>query len=87
MLQTIHIRKVGFPKRLSFEAFLAHFRYLLNSSDDQTLPKEKCLKVLNSVKDKLNPDQWQVGTSKVFLKASAVTSQRSFYVFYLDAHS
>ncbi|OQV25063.1 Unconventional myosin-XV [Hypsibius exemplaris] len=81
MLETIRIRKVGYPIRLKFSHFLTRYRCLLRlrKIPTGTQPKELCQSILDafyqlrniqpstSFKSKLLPD-FQLGTSKVFLR-------------------
>ncbi|KAJ8025311.1 Unconventional myosin-X [Holothuria leucospilota] len=66
MLETVKIRKAGFPVRRYFEDFLQRYKVLVFKDPPGPPPSERC-KVLLS---KMDADQklWQIGKSKVFLK-------------------
>ncbi|XP_041478739.1 unconventional myosin-X-like isoform X4 [Lytechinus variegatus] len=71
MLETIKIRRAGYPVRRSFQDFVARYKALLSketvrkmtSSDDA---KEKCRVLLVSYDE--TKKQWQLGKNKAFLK-------------------
>ncbi|XP_063965090.1 unconventional myosin-X-like isoform X3 [Lytechinus pictus] len=71
MLETIKIRRAGYPVRRSFQDFVARYKALLSkvtvkkmtSSDDA---KEKCRVLLLSYDE--TKKQWQLGKNKAFLK-------------------
>ncbi|XP_018612550.2 unconventional myosin-VIIa [Scleropages formosus] len=69
MMETIRIRKAGFPIRHTFMQFLERYRVLLRTSecDPKTEPPEKCCQSIceSVLKDK---DDWKMGKTKVFLK-------------------
>ncbi|XP_063056384.1 unconventional myosin-VIIa [Engraulis encrasicolus] len=69
MLETIRIRKAGFPIRHTFQEFLNRYRVLLNSTacDPKTETAKDCSKWIceNVLSGK---DDWKVGKAKIFLK-------------------
>lgn len=68
MLETIRIRKLGYPVRLKFAAFIERYRYLLphHTTPSRGTPlREICNLVLVSY-----PGEYQLGVSRVFLRES-----------------
>ncbi|CAL8273247.1 unnamed protein product [Arctogadus glacialis] len=69
MMETIKIRKAGFPIRYSFTEFLERFRVLLNTAtcDPKTESTDKCCEMI--CKTFLSGEgHWRRGRSKIFLK-------------------
>ncbi|XP_051752922.1 unconventional myosin-VIIa isoform X2 [Ctenopharyngodon idella] len=68
MMETIRIRKAGFPIRHTFDEFLERYRVLLRSSvcDPKTESAKKCSESI--CENALNEDDWKIGKTKVFLK-------------------
>ncbi|CAL8309973.1 unnamed protein product [Lota lota] len=69
MMETIKIRKAGFPIRYTFPEFLERYRVLLNTAacDSRTESKETCCDMI--CKSVLTGEgHWRRGRSKVFLK-------------------
>uniref|UniRef100_A0A8C5CYU8 Myosin VIIBa n=1 Tax=Gadus morhua TaxID=8049 RepID=A0A8C5CYU8_GADMO len=64
MMETIKIRKAGFPIRYSFQEFLERFRVLLNTAtcDPKTCCETICKTFLSG------EGHWRRGRSKIFLK-------------------
>uniref|UniRef100_A0A665U2E8 Si:ch73-194h10.2 n=1 Tax=Echeneis naucrates TaxID=173247 RepID=A0A665U2E8_ECHNA len=69
MMETIRIRKAGYPVRYTFSEFLDRYRALLKTSicDPKSESKQKCCEsicetVLNGEGD------WKIGKTKIFLK-------------------
>uniref|UniRef100_A0AAY4EUX2 Uncharacterized protein n=1 Tax=Denticeps clupeoides TaxID=299321 RepID=A0AAY4EUX2_9TELE len=64
MMETIRIRKAGYPIRHSFQEFLERYRVLLNGAicDPKTV---SCIFICSAV---LNGEDWKVGKTKIFLK-------------------
>ncbi|XP_063748289.1 unconventional myosin-VIIa [Eleginops maclovinus] len=69
MMETIRIRKAGYPVRYTFDEFLIRYRVLLRTSlcDPKKESKQKCCEsicesVLNGEGD------WKTGKTKIFLK-------------------
>lgn len=79
MLDIIRIRREGFPAHFTFAVFIARFRCLLVVAASRNHAHSAAVRSLKpnsiSAKDLLNrlkvdPLQWQIGHSKVFLKAA-----------------
>ncbi|XP_068447337.1 unconventional myosin-VIIb [Clinocottus analis] len=69
MMETIKIRKAGYPIRYTFNEFLNRYRVLLKTSlcDPKTESKEKCCEsICESVL--AGEDDWKTGKTKIFLK-------------------
>ncbi|KAF4791487.1 Unconventional myosin-VIIb [Turdus rufiventris] len=69
MLETIQIRKAGYPIRYSFEEFFDRYRFLLPWSLRQKLKndtRQSCISISQAVLGK--DESWQVGKTKIFLK-------------------
>ncbi|TRY58652.1 hypothetical protein DNTS_024794 [Danionella cerebrum] len=68
MMETIRIRKAGYPIRYTFEEFLERYRVLLNSTlcDAKTESVKKCCGSI--CETLLTEDDWKIGKTKVFLK-------------------
>lgn len=69
MLETIRIRKLGYPIRHTFKDFLHRYRALLKSidCDPNTEPAAKCCAAIcrTLIKDE---EDWKIGKTKVFLR-------------------
>ncbi|XP_037530284.1 unconventional myosin-VIIa [Nematolebias whitei] len=69
MMETIKIRKAGYPVRYTFSEFLDRYRVLLKTSvcDPKTESKERCCE---SICERLlsTKDDWKTGKTKIFLK-------------------
>ncbi|XP_026199603.1 unconventional myosin-VIIb [Anabas testudineus] len=69
MMETIKIRKAGYPVRYTFDEFLQRYRVLLKSSlcDPKKESKEKCCEsICETVL--AEEDDWKTGKTKIFLK-------------------
>ncbi|NXC04177.1 MYO7A protein, partial [Orthonyx spaldingii] len=69
MMETIQIRKAGYPIRYSFEEFFQRYRVLLPWSLRQQLKndaRQSCISISEAVLGK--DESWQVGRTKIFLK-------------------
>nr|XP_026653853.1 unconventional myosin-VIIb [Zonotrichia albicollis] len=69
MMETIQIRKAGYPIRYSFEEFFERYRFLLPWSQRQKLKndaRQSCISISQAVLGK--DESWQVGRTKIFLK-------------------
>ncbi|KAK2817299.1 hypothetical protein Q5P01_025490 [Channa striata] len=67
IMETIHIRKTGFPIRLHFHSFLTRYKSLLCLENTPPADGENCVTMLH----KLGPvtsGSYQLGVSKIFLK-------------------
>ncbi|XP_055364625.1 unconventional myosin-VIIa isoform X2 [Betta splendens] len=69
MMETIKIRKAGYPVRYTFDEFLQRYRALLRSSlcDPKTESKEKCCQSICETVLAGEGD-WKTGKTKIFLK-------------------
>uniref|UniRef100_A0A3B4WIZ2 Myosin VIIB n=1 Tax=Seriola lalandi dorsalis TaxID=1841481 RepID=A0A3B4WIZ2_SERLL len=69
MMETIRIRKAGYPVRYTFSEFLDRYRVLLKTSicDPKTESKEKCCE---SICENVlaGEGDWKTGKTKIFLK-------------------
>uniref|UniRef100_A0A3Q3GXR8 Unconventional myosin-VIIa-like n=1 Tax=Labrus bergylta TaxID=56723 RepID=A0A3Q3GXR8_9LABR len=71
MMETIRIRKAGYPVRYTFQEFLDRYRVLLKTSlcDPKTESQEKCCEsICETVLD--GEGDWKTGKTKIFLKDS-----------------
>ncbi|KAI0980820.1 hypothetical protein GJ496_003139 [Pomphorhynchus laevis] len=71
MMETIRIRKLGFPIRYTFEFFMNRYYILLRSRTQLTAQSDQAKLASNICRAVLGPDDFQVGRSKVFLKDKA----------------
>lgn len=70
MLETIRIRKTGYPVRLSFAHFIERYRYLVSMHLPRGAPnKELCRIILDKAAPK-EQSQYQLGLTRVFLRES-----------------
>ncbi|XP_069845597.1 unconventional myosin-VIIb [Dipodomys merriami] len=69
MMETVHIRKSGFPIRYTFEEFTYRFRVLLPSTE-RTQLQDKFRQMTLRILDVCLPTDrdWKMGKTKVFLK-------------------
>lgn len=69
MMETIRIRKAGYPVRYTFSEFLGRYRVLLNSSvcDPKKESKQKCCESICHTMLTGEGD-WKTGKTKIFLK-------------------
>ncbi|KAM9845449.1 unconventional myosin-VIIa-like [Aulostomus maculatus] len=69
MLDTIRIRKLGYPIRHTFEEFLKRYRVLLQTTvcdPKKVCPAACCASICKSVIS--GADEWKIGRTKIFLK-------------------
>ncbi|XP_049657860.1 unconventional myosin-VIIb isoform X3 [Accipiter gentilis] len=69
MMETIQIRKAGYPIRYSFEEFFERYRVLLPWSLQEQLKndaRQSCIWISEAVLGK--DESWQAGKTKIFLK-------------------
>ncbi|MED6273572.1 hypothetical protein CHARACLAT_007774 [Characodon lateralis] len=71
MMDTIRIRKLGYPVRHTFEDFLKRYRVLLKTTvcDPRTREAAACCEVICRAVIK-GRDEWKIGRSQIFLKDS-----------------
>uniref|UniRef100_H3CR28 Myosin VIIBb n=1 Tax=Tetraodon nigroviridis TaxID=99883 RepID=H3CR28_TETNG len=71
LMDTVHIRKLGYPIRHSLEYFLNRYRVLLDRTacDPKTSTTAACCEAIcrSVIRDK---DKWKIGKTKIFLKDS-----------------
>ncbi|XP_072168442.1 unconventional myosin-XV-like [Diadema setosum] len=68
MLETVRIRRNGFPIRMTFLAFMNRYRFLISAAITfRATAKELCQEILFRVGDHFRRD-YQLGATKVFLK-------------------
>ncbi|XP_054605643.2 unconventional myosin-VIIb [Nothobranchius furzeri] len=69
MMETIKIRKAGYPVRYTFSEFLDRYRALLKTStcDPKTESKEKCCESICG-RVLVGQGDWKIGKTKIFLK-------------------
>ncbi|KAM9459633.1 unconventional myosin-VIIb-like [Salvelinus alpinus] len=69
MIDTIKIRKLGFPIRHTFKQFLQRYRVLLNTTvcDPKTESAAACCNAICKAVI-TGQDGWKIGTTKIFLK-------------------
>ncbi|XP_024893255.1 unconventional myosin-XV isoform X2 [Temnothorax curvispinosus] len=71
MLETIRIRKTGYPVRLLFGHFVDRYRYLVSTHLPRGAPnKELCRLILDKAAPKEAQSQYQLGLTRVFLRES-----------------
>ncbi|XP_039312298.1 unconventional myosin-XV [Solenopsis invicta] len=71
MLETIRIRKTGYPVRLLFGHFVDRYRYLVSTHLPRGAPnKELCRIILDKAAPKEAQSQYQLGLTRVFLRES-----------------
>ncbi|KAM8856507.1 unconventional myosin-X [Spinachia spinachia] len=66
MLETVKIRRAGFPVRRTFQDFYSRYKMLLNNKIHSGEEKQSCSELL-TLHDKAKTE-WQLGKTKVFLK-------------------
>uniref|UniRef100_A0A8B9I3N2 Myosin VIIB n=1 Tax=Anser brachyrhynchus TaxID=132585 RepID=A0A8B9I3N2_9AVES len=72
MMETIQIRKAGYPIRYTFEEFFDRYRVLLPWSVQKLNDaRQSCISISEAVLGK--DDSWQAGETKIFLKVSKRT--------------
>lgn len=71
MLETIRIRKTGYPVRLLFSHFVDRYRYLVHTNLPRGAPnKELCRMILDRAAPQESHTQYQLGLTRVFLRES-----------------
>ncbi|XP_057707897.1 unconventional myosin-X-like isoform X1 [Corythoichthys intestinalis] len=66
MLETVKIRKAGFPVRRSFKDFYNRYKTILKNKIQMEHEKDSCVELLSS--HDRTKTEWQLGKTKVFLK-------------------
>ena len=66
MLETVKIRKAGFPVRRQFEEFIKRYKAIILKEDLSKEAAQLCSLLLIRFDDK--KVKWQMGKSKVFMK-------------------
>nr|XP_003420708.1 unconventional myosin-XV [Loxodonta africana] len=67
VLETVRIRKEGFPVRLSFQIFIDRYRCLVALRHNVPATGDMCVSVLSRLCS-VTPNMYRVGVSKLFLK-------------------
>ncbi|XP_034739732.1 unconventional myosin-XV [Etheostoma cragini] len=67
IMETIHIRKEGYPIRLHFHSFLKRYKALLCMKDPPPADGENCVNMLHKLA-LVKSGSYQLGVSKIFLK-------------------
>uniref|UniRef100_G1NVB2 Unconventional myosin-XV n=1 Tax=Myotis lucifugus TaxID=59463 RepID=G1NVB2_MYOLU len=67
LLETVRIRKEGFPVRLPFQAFIDRYRCLVALEHNLPASGDMCVSVLSRLCTVM-PNMYRVGVSKLFLK-------------------
>lgn len=68
MLETVKIRRTGFPVRRPFQEFCARYKVLLPGTSIEDDPKACCVQLLHLYDS--SGSEWQLGKSKIFLRES-----------------
>ncbi|XP_030643484.1 unconventional myosin-X [Chanos chanos] len=66
MLETVKIRRAGFPVRRTFQDFLSRYTILLKDKSQAGDERKKCTDLLTAYD--ASRKEWQLGKTKVFLK-------------------
>ncbi|XP_054644357.1 unconventional myosin-X isoform X5 [Dunckerocampus dactyliophorus] len=66
MLETVKIRKAGFPVRRTFKDFSNRYKIILKNKIQTEDEKQSCFKLLARLES--TKKEWQLGKTKVFLK-------------------
>ncbi|TDH15756.1 hypothetical protein EPR50_G00013070 [Perca flavescens] len=67
IMETIHIRKEGYPIRMHFHSFLKRYKALLCLKDPPPADGENCVNMLHKLAP-VKSGSYQLGVSKIFLK-------------------
>uniref|UniRef100_A0A7N6BXR9 Myosin X n=1 Tax=Anabas testudineus TaxID=64144 RepID=A0A7N6BXR9_ANATE len=68
MLETVKIRRTGFPVRRSFQDFCFRYKVLMRSALMPDDPRGRCIQLLHLYDS--SSAEWQLGKTKVFLRES-----------------
>ena len=86
VLETVRVRKLGYPVRLSHALFAERFKILLpRGVDPDSDPEKLSQEILNNLK--LSKEKAQIGKTKVFLRSFAHTFVEDARVAAFDNHS
>ena len=69
MLETIRIRKLGYPVRKKYQAFVEHYRCLIKGRIQRGVPSKEIARYILD-QDPRERDNWQLGSTKIFLRES-----------------
>uniref|UniRef100_A0A3Q2TMD6 Unconventional myosin-VIIa-like n=1 Tax=Fundulus heteroclitus TaxID=8078 RepID=A0A3Q2TMD6_FUNHE len=87
MMDTIRIRKLGYPVRHTFEDFLTRYRVLLKTTvcDPRTVKCDAaaCCKAICRAVIK-GKDEWKIGRSQIFLKVQKELSSKSCCILFIS---
>ena len=65
MMETVRIRRSGFPVRRTFDDFLFRYSVLARTVGGVADPKMKCIAVMKQYQDASQAKDWQPGHTKV----------------------
>lgn len=84
VLETIRIRKQGFPERMRFETFIERYKYILHEETNEVeATAENCVQLLRA--SEIDPEEsWKVGRTKIFLRYWHVEKLRLYRTKYLQ---
>eukprot|EP01134_Creolimax_fragrantissima_P007676 CFRG7676T1 len=69
MLETVRIRRAGYPSRVGFEDFMCRYRTLTTKKIQECLsPAEQCRALMTAEDCGTEGVEWQVGHNKLFMK-------------------
>ncbi|KAJ3594569.1 hypothetical protein NHX12_003876 [Muraenolepis orangiensis] len=68
MLETVKIRRHGFPIRRAFQDFCSRYKVLMRGVAPDEDPRGRCVELLQSYDS--SRSEWQLGKTKVFLRES-----------------
>uniref|UniRef100_A0A3Q2YYX8 Myosin X n=1 Tax=Hippocampus comes TaxID=109280 RepID=A0A3Q2YYX8_HIPCM len=66
MLETVKIRRAGFPVRRPFQEFCCRYKVLMRNELTSNDARERCMELLKCYDD--SATDWQMGKTKVFLR-------------------
>ncbi|XP_041434043.1 unconventional myosin-XV-like [Xenopus laevis] len=68
ILETIRIRKEGFPVRMSFSFFLSRYRCVMDLGRNVRIDGQTCVTALKKLCPSATPSMYCIGVSKLFMK-------------------
>ncbi|KAI8853564.1 P-loop containing nucleoside triphosphate hydrolase protein [Chytridium lagenaria] len=78
MLDTIKIRKAGYPMRIPFAKFANDYKCLIGLASCKSVdPRDRAAAIISNVD--LKAGMWQLGKTKVFLRKEAYSVVRGWY--------